>query len=182
MRSIKNEINLRDKKILLRLDLNVPIVKGKISDTTRIDKILPTLNFLIKKKSKIIIISHIGRPNGKIDLKLSMKPVCKYLSKKLDKKINLVSKNIYDLEPNSIFTKNEDNLVMLENIRFYEQEEKNEENFAKILSKFGEIFVNDAFSCSHREHSSLTKITKFLPSYCGLQMDLEITALKKNYF
>tara|TARA_A100001035_G_C27766216_1_gene493813 strand:+ start:267 stop:1439 length:1173 start_codon:yes stop_codon:yes gene_type:complete len=179
MKKIKDLIDLKDKKILIRLDLNVPLKNDEIIDTTRIDKILPTLNFLIKKKSKIIIISHIGRPNGKIDLKLSMKPVCKYLSKKLDKKINLVSKNIYDLEPNSIFTKNEDNLVMLENIRFYEQEEKNEENFAKILSKFGEIFVNDAFSCSHREHSSLTKITKFLPSYCGLQMDLEITALKK---
>ena len=94
MRSIINEKNLNNKKILLRLDLNVPLERDKITDTTRIDKILPTLNFLIKEKAKIIILSHIGRPKGKVDLKLSMKPVCNYLTNKLNEKIKFISEKI----------------------------------------------------------------------------------------
>ena len=108
-----------------------------------------------------------------------MKPVCDFLSKKLNKKIKLIEENIFDFDPRSIFQNHDYTIAMLENIRFYEQEEKNDEKFAKLLSNFGNIFVNDAFSCSHREHASVTKITNFLPSYCGLQMDTEITALKK---
>ena len=94
MRSILNEKNLNNKKILLRLDLNVPLEKGMITDTTRIDKILPTLNFLIKKKSKIIILSHVGRPKGKIVEELSLEPIREELEKKLDTNVKLVKKNI----------------------------------------------------------------------------------------
>ena len=179
MKKIEDLKNLEQKKILIRLDLNVPLKNLQITDTTRIEKILPTLNFLIKKNCKIVIISHIGRPKGKIDKQLSMKPVCDYLSKKLNKKIRLVEENIFDFDPKTIFQNHDSKIAMLENIRFYEQEERNDEKFAKILSNFGDIFVNDAFSCSHRDHTSVTKITNFLPSYCGLQMDAEITALKK---
>ena len=179
MKKIEDLKNLEQKKILIRLDLNVPLKNLQITDTTRIEKILPTLNFLIKKNCKIVIISHIGRPKGKIDKQLSMKPVCDYLSKKLNKKIRLVEENIFDFDPKTIFQNHDSKIAMLENIRFYEQEERNDEKFAKILSNFGDIFVNDAFSCSHRDHTSVTKITNFLPSYCGLQMDTEITALKK---
>ena len=89
MRSIKNEKNLRDKKVLLRLDLNVPIIKGKISDTTRIDKILPTLKFLNKQKSKIIILSHVGRPRGKVLKELSLKPICENLQEQLGSKCKI---------------------------------------------------------------------------------------------
>ncbi len=179
MKKIKDLENLEQKKILIRLDLNVPLKNNQITDATRIEKILPTLNFLIKKNCKIVIISHIGRPKGKIDKQLSMKPVCDYLSKKLDKKIRLIEENIFNFDPKKIFQNQESKIAFLENIRFYEEEEKNDEKFAKILSSFGDIFVNDAFSCSHRNHASVTKITNFLPSYCGLQMDTEITALKK---
>ena len=179
MKKIKDLENLEQKKILIRLDLNVPLKNNQITDTTRIEKILPTLNFLIKKNCKIVIISHIGRPKGKIDKQLSMKPVCDYLSKKLDKKIRLIEENILNFDSKKIFQNQESKIAILENIRFYEEEEKNDEKFAKILSNFGDIFVNDAFSCSHRNHASVTKITNFLPSYCGLQMDMEITALKK---
>ena len=94
MRSIKNETNLRDKKILLRLDLNVPIVKGKISDTTRIDKILPTLKFLNKQKAKIIILSHVGRPKGKAIKELSLKPICENLEEQLGISVKLITQNI----------------------------------------------------------------------------------------
>ena len=179
MKKIEDLSDLNKKKILLRLDLNVPLKDNKITDTTRIDKILPTLKYLIKKKSQIIIISHIGRPNGKINLKLSMLPVCEYLSTKLNKEVKLINKKIFDINPSS-FTENKSiKIFFLENIRFYEQEERNDEEFAKKLSSFAEIFVNDAFSCSHRKHASVDKITKFLPSYCGIQMNAELNALKK---
>ena len=179
MKKIEDLENLEQKKILIRLDLNVPLKNNQITDATRIEKILPTINFLIKKNCNIVIISHIGRPKGKVDKQLSMKPVCDYLSKKLNIKIRLLEENIFDFDPKTIFQNHESKITMLENIRFYEQEEKNDEKFAKILSNFGDIFVNDAFSCSHRNHASITKITNFLPSYCGLQMNAEITALKK---
>jgi phosphoglycerate kinase len=179
MKKIEDFKDLYNKKILVRLDLNVPLKNNQITDTTRIDKILPTLNFLIQKKSKIIIISHIGRPKGKINSALSMAPVCEYLSKKLSKKVELLNQNLFEIKPEEIFDKVGDKIVFFENIRFYEQEEKNDEEFAKMLSKFGEIFVNDAFSCSHRAHASVDKIAKYLPSYCGLQMSTEIDALKK---
>ena len=179
MKKIEDLSDLNKKKILLRLDLNVPLKDNKITDTTRIDKILPTLKFLIEKKSQIIIISHIGRPNGRIDSKLSMLPVCEYLSAKLKIEVKLIYKKIFDINP-SLFTENNSNKIFfLENIRFYEQEERNDEEFARKLSSFGEIFVNDAFSCSHRKHASVDKITKFLPSYCGIQMNAEVNALKK---
>ena len=179
MKKIKDFKDLYQKKVLVRLDLNVPLKNNQITDTTRIDKILPTLNFLIQQKSKIIIISHIGRPKGKINSALSMSPVCEYLSKKLSIKVDLLNQNLFEIKPEEIFDKDDDKIVFFENIRFYEQEEKNDEEFAKMLSKFGEIFVNDAFSCSHRAHASVDKITKYLPSYCGLQMSTEIDALKK---
>ena len=179
MKKIEDLKNLYQKKVLVRLDLNVPLKNNQITDTTRIDKILPTLNFLIQQKSKIIIISHIGRPKGKINSALSMAPVCEYLSKKLNKKVDLLNQNLFEIKPEEIFNKGDDKIVFFENIRFYEQEEKNDEEFAKMLSKFGEIFVNDAFSCSHRAHASVDKIAKYLPSYCGLQMSSEIDALKK---
>ena len=179
MKKIENEKNLNQKKILLRLDLNIPLQNGIITDTTRIDKILPTLNYLLKYDCKIIIISHIGRPKGKVDLKLSMKPVCDYLIKKLNTEIRFISEKIFEINLNLLFSNSNEKILILENIRFYEGEEKNDENFAKILSKFGDIYVNDAFSCSHRAHASVTKITDYLPSFCGLQMDQEIDALKK---
>ncbi len=179
MKKIEDEKNLDKKKILLRLDLNIPIQNGIITDSTRIDKILPTLRYLLKYDCKIIIISHIGRPKGKIDLKLSMKPVCNYLTNKLNEKIKFVSEKIYEINLNSLFLKLNEKILVLENIRFYEGEEKNDKDFAKKLSKLGDIYVNDAFSCSHRAHASVTKITDFLPSFCGLQMNQEINALKK---
>ena len=179
MRSINNEKNLINKKILLRLDLNVPLNKGKISDTTRIDKILPTLNFLRKQKTKIIILSHVGRPKGKIVKKLSLKPICEDLQRKLKTKIKLISKNIKEIKNKNFFDQFQEEILMLENIRFYPDEEKNDNKFAKHISKLGDLYVNDAFSCSHRAHASIHKIQKFIPSFSGLQLDLEVDALTK---
>ena len=179
MRSIKNETNLRDKKILLRLDLNVPIIKGKISDTTRIDKILPTLKFLNKQKAKIIILSHVGRPKGKALKELSLKPICENLEKQLGLNVKLITQNINEIKNKNFFDNFDEKILMLENIRFYEEEETNDNKFAEHLASFGDIYVNDAFSCSHRSHASIVEISKFLPSFSGLQIDLEIDALTK---
>jgi len=178
MKSIKEAVGLNNKKILLRLDLNVPLNNGKITDTTRIDKIIPTLKFLISQNTKIIIISHVGRPKGKIVRELSLKPICENLEIKLNQKIKLIKKDIKELNNNSFFNDNE-NIIMLENIRFYSEEEKNNQQFAQQLAGLADIFVNDAFSCSHRAHASIHEITNFLPSYSGLQLDLEVNALKK---
>ena len=179
MRSILNEKSLKKKKILLRLDLNVPLENGKISDTTRIDKIIPTLNFLIQQKTKIIIISHVGRPKGKIVKDLSLKPVGDELKKKLNVDVKLITENIYEIKNKDFLEKFDEEILILENIRFYEGEEKNDDKFAKHLASLGDIYVNDAFSCSHRSHASIQQISKHLPSFSGLQLDLEVAALNK---
>ena len=179
MKYIKDQENLEGKVVLLRLDLNVPIKNRLITDETRINKILPVINFLIKKKCKILIISHVGRPKGKINNDLSLKPICENLERKTDQKIRLVKENIYKIKKEDIFKNSKNQIVFLENIRFYEEEEKNDTNFSRNLARLGDIFVNDAFSCSHRAHASVSKITKFLPSFAGLQLETEVRALKK---
>ena len=179
MNSIKDQKNLNKKKVLLRLDLNVPLKKGLITDETRINKIIPILDFLIKEQSKIIIISHVGRPKGKVITDLSLKPICKNVEKKINKKIRLVKEDIFKLKKEDLFKDPNDQIVFLENIRFYKEEEKNDTNFAQHLAKLADLYVNDAFSCSHRAHASVSKITEFLPSFAGLQLETEISALKK---
>jgi len=179
MRNIKDELNLNQKKILLRLDLNVPLSNGKITDTTRIDKILPTINFLLKNNAKVIILSHVGRPRGKVVNELSLKPICESLKNKLNKNIKFISKNIKEVNSIDLFDNYDEKIVILENLRFYEEEEKNDTEFAKHLASLADVYVNDAFSCSHRAHASTFEITKFIPSYAGLQLNLEIDALNK---
>jgi phosphoglycerate kinase len=162
MKYIKDQENLNGKRILLRLDLNVPIKNGIITDQTRIDKILPIINFLIKKKSKILVISHVGRPKGKFKKDLSLKPICENLEKKINQKVSLFKGSILELKRDNLFQDSKEQIIFLENIRFYEEEEKNDISFSKHLSKLADIFVNDAFSCSHRAHASVNKITEFL--------------------
>jgi len=179
MRNIKDEHNLNQQKVLLRLDLNVPLSNGKITDTTRIDKILPTIKFLLKNNAKVIILSHIGRPKGKVVNELSLKPICESLKNKLNQNIKLITKNIKEVKSSDLFDTPDEKIVILENLRFYEEEEKNDNAFAKHLASLADIYVNDAFSCSHRAHASIFEITKFIPSYAGLQLNLEINALTK---
>ena len=179
MKSIKDHRNLDDKYVLLRLDLNVPLKNGIVTDQTRIDKILPIINFLLSKNSRIIVISHVGRPNGKKNNNLSMRPICKNLEEKINKKIKLINNDIFKLKKEDLFKDKEDEIIFLENIRFYKEEEKNDTSFAKQLASLADLFVNDAFSCSHRTHTSVSKITEFLPSFAGLQLEAELNALKK---
>ena len=179
MNYIKDQKNLDGKIVLLRLDLNVPLKNGTITDDTRIVKILPTLEFLIKNNSKIIIISHIGRPKGEWNDIFSMKPVCEYINKKINKQVKLIKQNIFQLKKEQLFLNSEDQVLFLENIRFYKNEEENDINFSKHLASLGDLFINDAFSCSHRAHASICEITKYIPSYVGLQFEAEFNALEK---
>ena len=179
MKSIKYFGDFEGRIALLRLDLNVPLKKNKAIDETRINKIIPTVKFLLKKNLKILIVSHIGRPKGKKIKSLSLQPVCKSLEKKIRKNVKLLKKNIHSLSKYDLFKNYNNKIIFLENIRFYSEEEKNQENFAKHLASLADIYVNDAFSCSHRSHASVSKITKFLPSYIGLQFESEVNALKK---
>ena len=179
MKLIQKDLADLDQKILLlRLDLNVPIKNEKIQDFNRIDKTLPTIKFLLKKKAKIILISHVGRPMGKKDSKFSLKPISKILSTKLSENVRLVDENIFEIKKNDIFKKNE-KIVMLENIRFYKEEEQNDLVFSKKLASLGDFYVNEAFSCSHRNHASVSQITKHIDSYAGINLALELEALKK---
>ena len=179
MNNIKDYGSLNQKQILLRLDLNVPIKNGVITDETRINKILPIVNFLLKKNCKIIVLSHVGRPEGKINHSLTLKPVCKNLEKKINQKIRLIEDDIFKMKKEDLFKDADEQIIFLENIRFYKGEEENDPSFAKHLAGLGDLYVNDAFSCSHRFHASINKITEFLPSFAGLQLETEINALKK---
>ena len=179
MNNIKDQKDLHGKIVLLRLDLNVPISNNKITDEARIDKILPILNYLIEKKSKIVVISHIGRPNGKVVKELSLQPICENLENKINKKIKLIKEDIFKLTKKQLFDHTTNEIVFLENIRFYEQEENNDIDFSRHLASLGDLYINDAFSCSHRAHASVSHITEFIPSYAGLQLEMEIRALKK---
>ena len=170
---------LKGKKVIVRVDLNVPMKNGSITEVSRIVKILPTLKLLIEKEAKIIILSHIGRPKGKVINGMSLEPISKKLSDLLSievlfNKNKINEKTIIEIDkiPNG-------SVMMMENIRFYEKEEQNDNSFSKKISNLGDIYVNDAFSCSHRANSSIEGITKYIPSYCGLQFIEEINALKK---
>ena len=170
---------LKGKKVIVRVDLNVPMKNGSITEMSRIVKILPTLKLLIEKEAKIIILSHIGRPKGKVLSGMSLEPISKKLSNLLNKKV-LFNKN--EINENTLVEINKisnGSIMMMENIRFYEKEEQNDDSFSRKISNLGDIYVNDAFSCSHRAHSSIEGITKYIPSYCGLQFIEEINALKK---
>ena len=170
---------LKGKKVIVRVDLNVPMENGSITEVSRIVKILPTLKLLIEKKAKIIILSHIGRPKGKVVKEMSLEPISKKLSDLLNIEILFNKNEITEktfIEINKI---PDGSIMMMENIRFYKEEEENEEFFSKKISNLGDVYVNDAFSCSHRAHSSIEGIAKYIPSYCGLQFSEEINALSK---
>jgi phosphoglycerate kinase len=122
MKSIQDQININKKKIILRLDLNVPLKDGKITDATRIDKILPTINFLLNNSAKIIILSHVGRPKGKIVSNLSLGPICEYLKNKINTNIELITKNLKKINSRDLFNNLNEKIVMLENLRFYPDE------------------------------------------------------------
>jgi len=180
MKNISNEnIIFKDKKVLLRVDLNVPMKNGSITESSRIEKVIPTIKRLLAKEAKIIVISHIGRPKGKIVEGMSLKPISKKLSSLLNQDVLFYKNIINDNTLSEVNKMQNGSIMMLENIRFNQGEETNDSEFSKKLSNLGDIYVNDAFSCSHRSHASVEGITKYIPSYFGLQITREIEALKR---
>jgi len=175
---LHSKLNLEGKRVLLRVDFNVPINNDLVTEASRIEKVLPTLNFLIKKKSKIIIISHVGRPKGKIVPELSLKPISRKLSNLLNKNVIFSNETVGSevIEKSKKISNGE--ILLLENLRFHNEEELNSKKFAHELSKIGDIYVNEAFSCSHRPHTSVSEITNYIKSYAGLQLIEEMNTIK----
>ena len=174
-----SDFNLNSKKVLVRLDLNVPFRNGKISDHTRIISSLPTLKEILKKNGVPVIISHFGRPKGKKNNNFSLKKIVNSLSKHLKKKV-IFCKNCVGLEVKNVLENVKiGEIVLLENLRFHTGESSNNSKFAKKLTKYCDIYINDAFSASHRKHASIDKVTKLLPSGMGKNMEKEIVNLNK---
>ncbi len=179
---LNQNLTLKGKKVLLRVDLNVPMKNGAITETSRIEKILPTIKLLIEKEAKIIILSHIGRPKGKIVEGMSLEPISKKISEFLNKEVLFDKNQINENTISKINKISNGSIMMLENIRFNEGEEINDKEFSKKIASLGDIYINDAFSCSHRAHASIEGITKHISSYFGLQITEEINALKRITF
>ncbi len=172
------DLNIENKTILLRVDLNVPLKNKEIQDATRISLILPFLNDLIKRKSKIIILTHLGRPKEGKDNDLSLMPIYKYLKKNINSNVYFFTGNIDEETKTKSDYLKQGEILLIENIRFFKEESSNDERFAENLSKLGDIYINDAFSCSHRKQASLNKITKFMKhSYAGPLLKKEVDAI-----
>jgi phosphoglycerate kinase len=170
-----DDVNVKGKRVVIRLDLNVPIANGVVTDTTRIDRVVPTLRELLKKGAAIIILAHFDRPKGKVVPEMSLKPVAPALEKALGHAVKFVftdwqSAPVVDAKPGDV--------ILMENTRYYGGEEKNDMGFAKLLANLGDIFVNDAFSAAHRAHSSTEGIAHLIPAYAGRAMEAELKALR----
>ena len=180
MKKSIRDIDVKGKKVLVRVDYNVPINSDlKIVDDTRIVATLPTLNYLVEHGAKVILCSHLGRPNGQADNKLSLRPVLARLSKLMDKPVSF-AEDILDKSTSEMVDKMQDgDILMLENIRFYKQEEQNDEDFAKALSKLADIFVLEAFGTAHRKHASTYGVAKHIPAVCGFLVESELRMFDK---
>ena len=172
-----DDLDLAGKRVLVRADLNVPMQNGKITDTTRIDRTVPTLNELANKGAKVIVISHLGRPKGQIVPEMSLAPVAKALSRSCGLPVAFASDTIGESAKESIAASNNGDIMMLENLRFHADEEANDKAFAVKLSNLGDAYVSDAFSCSHRAHASTEGLAHLLPSVAGRLMQVEIESL-----
>jgi phosphoglycerate kinase len=170
------DVNVKNKRVLVRVDFNVPLENGKVADDTRIVASLPTVKYLIDQGAKVILCSHLGRPKGK-DQKLSLRPVATRLQELLGKPVTFVSDCIGQPVERVVEGMNAGDVTLLENVRFYPEEEKNDPTFAKKLATFGDLYVNDAFGSAHRAHASTEGVTKYLPGYAGFLMEKELNYL-----
>ena len=173
-----NDHELQNKKILVRVDLNVPLNQAKILDSSRIERLVPTVRKIIKEGGRPILISHFGRPKGKYDKLLSLEQLIPELSRFLDCRVKFSTETTGTEALKKVEGLANGEVLLLENTRFNPQEEANELNFSKSLSELGDIFCNDAFSASHRAHASTVGVANFMPNCIGLLMQQELTALK----
>jgi len=175
-----DEISIERKRVFLRVDFNVPLKGSEVKDAEKIRAVLPTINYALNKKAKLIIASHLGRPKGKVIPELSLKPVAKVLEDLIGKKVfmapNCVGPEVEEMARGL----KEGEMLLLENLRFHTEEEKNDRDFARALAKLAEVYINDAFAASHRAHASVAAITEFFEEKgCGFLMKKELEALGK---
>jgi len=174
-----SDFELENKTVLLRIDLNVPIVQGKITDISRIERVIPTIKYLIAKKSKIILLSHYGRPDGKFTIDMSLSPLTDAMSSILNGKEIKFGVDIMSSSTKETISKmNPGEIILLENLRFHAEEKNNDIEFARKIAELGDIYINDTFSCSHRKHASIHAIATLLPSGAGLLLQEELDNLK----
>jgi phosphoglycerate kinase len=174
-----DELNIRGKKVFIRVDFNVPFDDNlRITDDSRIRSTLPTINYAIDEGAKVILASHLGRPKGKPDPRYSLAPVAKRLQRLLDKDVIFAPDCIGTQVENLVSKMKDGDVIVLENLRYHSEEENNDENFAKNLANLADFFVNDAFGAAHRAHASTVGVAKFLPSAAGFLMKKEIEYLK----
>ena len=173
-----DDASVSGKRVLVRVDLNVPMEEGRVSDTTRIDRILPTIREIADKGGKVILLAHFGRPKG-VDPKESLAPVAVELAKRLVRPVGFASDCIGEAAKTAVDAMNNGDIVCLENTRFHKEEEKNDPAFVAALAANGDLYVNDAFSAAHRAHASTEGLAKVLPAFAGRTMQAEIEALAK---
>lgn len=172
------EGELKGKKVLVRVDFNVPLDENRnITDDTRIVESLPTIRYLVERGARVILVSHLGRPKGKPKDELRMDPIAKRLEELLGRKVVKVNDCIGEEVKQAVAQLKDGDVLLLENIRFYPEEEANDENFARALAELADIYVNDAFGAAHRAHASTAGVAKFLPAYAGFLMEKELEAL-----
>ena len=170
-----------NKNVVIRVDINVPMSNGKIDDDTRIKAVIPTLKYLAENKAKVIVISHFGRPEGMVDPSMSIKPLVAHVQELLGSiKVIFVDDCIGEKVIKAVEAMNYGEVIMLENLRFYKQETKNDPEFSRKLASLGNLYVNDAFSCSHRAHASITGIPAILKSAAGFLMEEELDGLTNH--
>ncbi len=176
MRGIE-DADVAGKRVLVRVDLNVPMKDGKVTDTTRLDRVVPAIASLSERGAKVVVITHFGRPGGKKVPEMSLEPVAAKLAELLGKPVRFVADCIGPVAEAGLAGLKDGDIAMLENLRFYEGETRNDPDFVAKLAKNGDIYVSDAFSTSHRAHASTEGLAHLLPAYAGPLMMAEITAL-----
>ncbi len=173
-----DDASVSGKRVLVRVDLNVPMEEGRVTDATRIDRILPTIREIADKGGKVILLAHFGRPKG-VDPKESLKPVAAELAKRLGRPVGFGEDCVGTASKSAVDAMKNGDIVCLENTRFHKEEEKNDSDFVNALAQNGDLYVNDAFSAAHRAHASTEGLAKVLPAYAGRTMQAEIEALAK---
>lgn len=173
-----DSLDVAGKRVLVRVDFNVPMKDGKVTDTTRIDRTLATLRELSEKGAKVIVISHLGRPKGQKKPEFTLKPVADALAEALHAPVTFAPDCVGPEATGVVNAMKDGGFAMLENLRFYPQEEKNDPDFAKQLAENGDILVSDAFSCAHRAHASVEALARIIPSVAGRLMQAELEALE----
>lgn len=173
-----DDVDVKGQRVLLRVDLNVPMDNGRVTDTTRLDRIAPTITEIADKGGKVILLAHFGRPKGRDD-KDSLKPVATELAKVIKKPVDFADDCIGDVAEKAVAAMQDGDILCLENTRFHKEEEKNDPAFVASLAKLGDIWVNDAFSAAHRAHATTEGLGHKLPAYAGRTMQAELDALNK---